>query len=831
MTTLNPAGHPHSSNPPIQLPGLTSYSSAEWAQAEAWPAVARYRYTLSRETDSDPRTLLRMKRHDKWLMCALATFFNRAPARDVCEFWSDAADELIREAWELSGCAQSEMVLLALGKLGSRELNLSSDVDLIALRADGSTPDLKALREFQTLLSDTTEFGFCLRVDFTLRPGGRSSPALPTQSEFEYHYGYHGEMWERLAFVRMRILAGPEETVSQVRDFSRKFSYRKHLDYTLVDELKSLRAKIRQEKFESRPGLYHLKLGEGGIRELELFVHALQVIHGGRNPLLQTHSTSQAIERLFEIKVLSKDEARELVTSYWYLRDLENRLHAFEDQQNYLIDLRVDHPALPTNFQERLAEVRERVIAIATSFFIEGDETSEFPEELSDQQQWLTEKGFSRDSCEETWPALMSATAQSRKTERDETARITFLKGFALKLSESKLDRDLALSLLLDFVKAVRAKASFFTLLNRETRIRDELAQLFSVSPYLGSILASRPELIDEFIYRKLAPPSSDMNLLLEELTDRRLLAELISANHFLVDRDLAKLCTNITDNADAISMTLLSRLRSEYGPSEVRLLPLGKWGGRELGLRSDLDFIFITPGEPSENDHKVAKRFMSRMTEPHRGGSIYSIDMRLRPSGSAGPIMVNACDLEIYLSEKAAAWERQAYTRARLLPDPVFDLKFQPAKVASMKGLSPADKEELRAIRGKLFSRSALGELDLKLSPGGLADVEFTAQIALLAVEEFSLDPSTSGMIQCLESIDANWKKRGPAIRRHYEFLRRIEQLYQLTTRLSGSKMRSKSDEFRRLALILDRSPADLEGDVRSTFEQVLEELRDLRI
>ena len=811
-----------------KVPFLASYSSDEWAQAEAWPAVARYRYQLSRNSDGSALTDIRLKRHDLWLRCAMATYFDRASAREICEFWSDCADLLIDDAWRSTGCAADRWSLIALGKLGSRELNLSSDVDLIAIRDDGSEPDLKTFRQFQTLLSEITEFGFCLRVDFTLRPGGKSAPAIPTASEFEYHYGYHGEMWERLAYVRSRFLESPEPLTKGLKEFIRKFSFRKHLDYTLIDELKSLRAKIRQEKFESRPGILHLKLGEGGIRELELFVHALQVIHGGRNPQLQTFSTTLAIEKIRELKLLPAEDCDTLIESYWYLRDLENRLHAFEDQQTYLIDLNAGHPALPVGFQTKLDLVRKNVIAIATSFFAPDKETSDFPDELEDQSLWLEEKGFSKESSEETWPALLAATAQSLKSDRDEQARLIFLKGFATTLAASRMDRDLAFSLLLDFVRAIRAKASFFTLLNREPRIRDELALLFSVSPYLGSVLASRPELIDEFIYRRQASPSSDMNALLESLAERRLLAELISANHFLTDHDLRKLSSNISDNADGICVSLLDRLKSEYGPAEVELLPLGKWGGRELGLKSDLDFIFVTPNEPTPNDHKVAKRFLSRITEPHRGGSIYAIDMRLRPSGAAGPIMVSAAELKRYLEESAAAWERQAYLRARQLND---RLGFHPAKVASGKGLSDDDKVQLRSIRDKLFLSSPAGELDLKLNPGGLADVEFTAQIALLGSKEFAIETSTSGMIQYLETIDANWKRVGTALYGHYEFLRRIEQLYQLTTSQSGSKMRTRSDEFKRIALILNKTPVDLESEIKATFASIQEALKQLRL
>ena len=817
-----------------ELPPLEDYSGEEIERARSWPAIDRYLSLIDRAASGaakvrDRKDELRIKRHRSWLRATLATCLGKASAAEVCAFWSREAEAIVKEAWRLAGADRTPMALLALGKLGAEELNLSSDVDLIAVRQDGTEADLAVIREFQSILADPTEFGFCLRVDFTLRPGGRSAAIVPSFSEFENHYGYHGEMWERLAYVRMRVVAGPAPLVEEIEKFARKFSFRRHLDYTLLDELKALRAKIRQEKFETRAGLFHLKLGEGGIRDLELFVHAMQVIHGGRNRLLQTHSTDLAIRRIRELALLPSSDCDFLLQAYWYLRDLENRLQGYEDQQGYIVDTNAGHPALPGGFQPLLASSCARVGEIARSLLgDQSSETQDLPPALEEQQRWLEKVGFSKESREETWPALLAATALSRKSERDEQARMIFLRGFVEKLAENRLDRDLGLSLLLDFVKSIRAKASFFTLLNRESRVRDQLATLFSISPYLGSLLASRPELIDEFIFRKQAALAEDLDALLEELAERRLLSELIAANQYLADRDLRKLTLNLTSNADAICLALLESLRKEHGPSDVSLIALGKWGGRELGLRSDLDFIFVSPkGSPSEKDQKIARRFLSRISEPHRGGAIYSIDLRLRPSGNAGAILVAQDQLLEYLETKAAAWERQAYLRAR----PLVSLSFHPAAIGARRGLSVADRDELKMIRGKLFGESSLGDLDLKLSHGGLADVEFTAQIALLARGEFSLDPSTYGMIQYLESLDAEWKKVGPRIRDDYDFLRRIEQLYQLTTSQSGSKLRLKSAEFRRLALVLDQSPADLEASVRFSFERIDESLRGVRV
>lgn len=787
-----------------------------------FPAIERYRRLIAR-TPATFADSLRIERHKAWLRCAQATADDTSTAREVCEEWSDAADALIAEAWKESGCLDRGYALLALGKLGSRELNLSSDVDLILVRADGTDVDAKAVRTFQALLTDYTEFGFALRVDLTLRPGGKSAPLVPTYSEFEHHYGYHGEPWERLAYVRMRVLQGAPDLVSQIQEFARKFSYRKHLDFTLLDELKTLRSRIRHEKFESRPGAFHLKLGPGGIRELELFVHALQIIHGGRHTSLRTQSTSEALAQIKTLKLLPAQECDDLYDCYWSLRTLENKLHAYEDQQTYLVDLNGPNPALPSDFAPTLLKTTARVIEIADSLF--GKENTE-PALPDDQTEWLESLGFSKQSQTETWPGLLAATAQSRRSEKDEEARLTFLKDFVQALAANGVDRDLGLSLLLDFVKATRAKASFFTLLNRETRFRDDLARLFSISPYLGSLLASRPELVDEFLFRKQADPSPDLELLLEELAERRLLVELIASNQFLADRDLDRLSENLTRNADGIVEDLLIRLREETQAPDVGLIAMGKWGGRELGLRSDLDFVFVTPQEPNANDQKLARRFLARMTEPHRGGSIYAVDMRLRPSGNAGPILIAQDELRSYLETKAAAWERQAYLRAR----PLQNLAFSPAEIAARRGLNEDDRRELASIRAKLFNAAKPGDIDLKLTDGGLADVEFSVQIALLERKDFSIDPSTSGMMKLLEKLDASWASVGPELRERYRWLRGLEQLFQLTTSQSGSKLRPKSDEFRRLSLVMKCDPQDLESQIGEQLRSVNALLRSTR-
>jgi glutamate-ammonia-ligase adenylyltransferase len=812
----------------IELPELNAYSTEELTAAGSnWPAIQRYLGIISQAAKT-PADHLRLKRQHSWLRCALSTYFHRNTAEEITLFWSRKSEEFTTEAWQLSESSRWPVAVFALGKLGAEELNLSSDIDLILVRADGAEVPPKPFRDFQNLLSEYSGFGFVLRVDLNLRPGGRASAILPSVSEFENHYGYQGEMWERLAWVRGRALAGPDEITNPVLGFARKFSYRKHLDYTVLEDLKVLRAKIRSEHFNFSPDEFHLKLGVGGIRDIELFIHSLQVIHGGRQISLQTHSTSQALKKIRELKLLPEADCDFLLETYWYLRDLENRLQATEDQQNYILQFKNFARLQSRTTLEELKERTQKAAEIVSSLL--GSKkipTAEIPASLEAQQEWLTQMGFRKVSIEEIWPQLIAATALSKKSSRDEAARQHFLFSFVEKLHSIGRDRDLGLALLLDFVKAGRAKASLFTLLNREPRLIEDLSWLFSSSPYLGNILASRPELLDSFIYRAQQDPSKDLGTLLEELTERRLLVELISANRFLSDRDLTALCLNISSSADKICKLLLEAVKQDLDipSSQVSLLALGKWGGSELGLRSDLDFVFISPTDPTSDEQKLARRFLMRLTEQHKGGSIYAVDMRLRPSGNAGPILVSAIQLKSYLQNEAAAWERQAYLKARSLSK----LDFHPAEVAASRGLSASDQVELSSIRKQLFKESSPGAIDLKMDFGGLADLEFTAQQALLAKSQFSLDPSTLGMIECLKAQDENWAQSGDRFFEIYRFLRLIEQFHQLAGAQSGTQLRPKSETFQRLAMVAGIPATELEAKLRAGFKDARELIAQL--
>jgi glutamate-ammonia-ligase adenylyltransferase len=742
---------------------------------------------------------LRIKRNGIWSRCASAAKNNSEDSLKICHDWSAAADELLTEAF--SHCfPEGDVALFALGKLGSEELNLSSDVDVLIVSNHDDDKHLKSLRLFQKILSERTAEGFVFRVDFDLRPGGRHGPLIPTIEHFRDYYGNYGETWERLAFVRLRGIAGNTEIINHVQTFAKKFSFRKHLDFTLFDDLKHLRGKIQNAYHTpAAADAIDLKMGIGGIRDLELFTHALLVVHGGKDPTLQLRGTTEALEKLSSKDLLPKAEAEFLIGHYRNLRGLENYVQALNDEQTHLLRFNETHPEFVTTALKTLIQEMQHCDQIVKSLLGEAPKIVSLENELSTL-------GLPEEDIKELWNEIIEQEVLSRNKGRDENARKAFLQEFLHTLKAQGGDSRRALGFLKDFIRSTRAKASFFTLLLRENELMKKLAWLFAHSPYLSRILCSRPELLDSFVYRAQNKLSEDLDVLLEELAEKKLLSELINGSQYLEDRDLEGLLANLTFTADSVASALMTALKKDY-PCSVEILALGKWGGQELGFKSDLDFIFVITGEESDNDFKLAKRFISRMTEPHRGGSIYSIDMRLRPSGKAGPIVIPLADLQNYLTNEAEVWERQAYLKSRWVN------YSGPSLVQNYisKGLSADQLSELNRIRIELIGKGS--EINLKYSEGGMVDVELAIQAVLLNEKLAPPNSSTQGFLNVKSD-------KHPVLAKNYIYMRQIEQMLQLIASESTAEVSLNHESFHDLAVAFNTSPTKLLEDVSKRLE-----------
>ncbi|MEK2689573.1 glutamine-synthetase adenylyltransferase [Bdellovibrio sp. GT3] len=759
-------------------------------------------------SNSATEASLRIKRNGIWSRCASLAKTDSEDPLKICHDWSLAADTLLTEAFHIS-FPENDVALFALGKLGSSELNLSSDVDLLIVSDQDGDKNLKQLRHFQKLLAERTADGFVFRVDFDLRPGGRHGPLIPTVEHFRDYYGNYGETWERLAFVRLRAICGNAGIISDVTAFAKKFSFRKHLDFTLLDDLKHLRGKIQNHYHSSTTvDAIDLKMGVGGIRDLELFTHALLVVHGGKDPSLQMRGTVEAIQALSAKSLLPASEAQFLKSHYANLRRLENYVQALNDEQTHLLKINDPHPEFVSKALKTLDEEMKHCDQIVKTLLGEAPKAISLENELSSL-------GLPESDIQELWSEIIEQEVLSRNKGRDENARKAFLQDYIQTLKAQGGDSHLALAFLKDFIRSTRAKASFFTLLLREKDLMNKLAWLFAHSPYLSRILCSRPELLDSFVFRAQSDFSEDMGVLLEELAEKKLLSELVNGSQFLEQKDLSDLLQNLTFTADTIASTLMKALKKDF-PCSVQILALGKWGGRELGFKSDLDFIFVITGEPSDNDHKLAKRFISRMTEPHRGGNIYSIDMRLRPSGKAGPIVIPLQDLQNYLAQDAEPWERQAYLKSRWID-------FDGAELTSnfiARGLTSEQLTELNRIRQELVSKTE--DVDLKFSEGGMVDVELAIQTVLLCEKLPPPRTSTEGFLTLKQANSSS-------LLTNYNYLRQTEQMLQLIASESTSEVSLKDESFHNLAVAFNTSPSKFLEEISKRVSDNVAILKEL--
>ncbi|MNS48096.1 Glutamate-ammonia-ligase adenylyltransferase [compost metagenome] len=290
---------------------------------------------------------------------------------------------------------------------------------------------------------------------------------------------------------------------------------------------------------------------------------------------------------------------------------------------------------------------------------------------------------------------------------------------------------------------------------------------------------------------------------MLEDLTEKKLLSEILNGSDFLEKKDLSNLLNRISSTADSICLDLLTVLKREY-PSDVQYLALGKWGGSELGFRSDLDFLLVISDEPKDNDHKLARRLISRLTESHRGGNIYAIDMRLRPSGKAGPLVIPESQLQEYLRNEASPWERQAYLKARFIGKQ--DLSLQ--KICVDRSVTSEDLLELERIRLELLKNKS--SLDLKYAEGGLIDIEFASQIYLLFHRILPKGPSTFDFL-------AEMGAEARPLSQNYVRLRQLEQMLQLVASESITNLSPNHESFQFLAKALQTEPEVLIAEVQS--------------
>jgi glutamate-ammonia-ligase adenylyltransferase len=631
------------------------------------------------------------------------------------------------------------LLVLGMGKLGGEELNFSSDIDLVLMYPDGGTVEgpsrIDAEDYFRRLaqllvrlLDQRTSDGIVFRVDTRLRPFGASGPLVVSTSALEAYLVRHGRDWERYAYIKARLITGRDYEAELFREVLRPFVYRRYLDFGVFDALRQMKALISKE-VARRDMLQNIKLGPGGIREIEFIVQLFQLVRGGREPRLQQRSLLSALPILVETSQLGADSAAVLERGYRFLRTLENRLQAIEDQQTHelpetvLNRERLAYAMRCGDWNELLKQTEKQRDAVERLFRQVAIRSADHGGELAAwDAAWesgdLGEALESLPSSEraEFTDALTGLRQSSLYGRMDEPSRrrlTAVLFRIAAILGESA-DAASVLRRTLPVLQAIGRRSAYLALLNENPAALERLLALARQSEFLVRLVSVHPMLLDELLDPRVfeTPPSRDE---LEQALDQHLRAvdptdveaRLDGLRQFqrtavfriaVADRfgsfPLMKVSDRLTDIAELVLDMSLEMARAEltakYGrpmcgqgddrrEAGFAIVAYGKLGGYELGYGSDLDIVFLhdsagldqeTDGaSPIDNGRffaRLAQRLIHLLSIQTGSGKLYEVDTRLRPSGRSGMLVTSMDAFRRYQRERAWVWEHQALLRSR---------------------------------------------------------------------------------------------------------------------------------------------------------------------
>ncbi|MEQ9619640.1 MAG: bifunctional [glutamate--ammonia ligase]-adenylyl-L-tyrosine phosphorylase/[glutamate--ammonia-ligase] adenylyltransferase [Deltaproteobacteria bacterium] len=790
----------------------------------------------------------------------------RSPFSDVMEELSDLASGILEAAIafyraELQMDGAGEFVVLGMGKLGGRELNLSSDIDIIYIYRDEGDPDpfFKLAERVTKSLSAVTEDGFLYRVDLALRPGGgKSTVAVPFEGAVE-HYFYWGDTWERAAMIKARTVAGDialgDEFIREIEPFV----YKKFLDYTSIEGLKDMKTKLDQlEKKRD------VKLGKGGIREIEFFTQALQLINGGGIKAIRDNNTLRALDKLNEKRIIEDEVCESLGSSYLFLRRVEHNIQIVDERQTHRI------PKSPEEL-EKLArrvglsgkeefesvydEMTNSVSQIYKSLFHEPSrKTEEVGKEFWKVADFLTEgnvdeeeavKNLSKlgfkypDSAIDLFSKLLDPR-RGALTGEGKLATRRVIPAFLASILKSP-EPDSALVNLERFISGIGWRTSIYAVLLENPDIIELLSKLFSTSGYLSNFLIRHPEYLDVITLREVRTEFGSKEDMIAELeaavneevdyegkldairrfrhveTLKICLRDLNGeVDPFYVGRYLSMVAEAVLEAGLKLAWhELRGKRKGKIKDPGMLILGMGKLGGKELSYNSDLDVIFIYDGKEEEHEFfsKFGQKVISVLSIPTGEGFAYKIDMGLRPSGRSGALVTSFDSFRKYHKESAQMWERQALVRAA---PSAGDKKLGKKVMKSIEEFvygSPVPQSfhreisHLRARMEKELAKESAKKLNIKTGRGGIVDIEFLVQMLQLRHGGEYKKVRAQNTLQALTGLrDENLieEKEFEVLRDGLLFLRKIENLLRLLHDRSINEL--YESDFEKLSSELDK-------------------------
>ncbi|MFQ6553343.1 glutamine-synthetase adenylyltransferase [Aestuariibius insulae] len=751
--------------------------------------------------DLGPR--LRQAKRRVALMTALADLGGVWTLEQVTGWLTDLADAAItaalsplidaeRTRGRLPGAApMAGLSVLAMGKMGARELNYSSDIDLICLfdetqydpsdYAEARAALIRITRKMAALLNDRTADGYVFRTDLRLRPDASVTPVCLSMEAAERYYESVGRTWERAAYIKARPAAGDIRAGQGFLDTLAPFVWRKHLDFAAIQDAHDMRLKIRKHKGLHGRALdgYDLKLGRGGIREIEFFTQTRQLIAGGRDPSLRCRGTVEALDRLAKAGWVPAETATALAGHYRAYREVEHRLQMIRDAQTHSLPtgpegfdrLAAFMDMDPPDLKDMLGKRLEAVSSLTEDFFeptkSNGGPPSDFGADMV--EQWASYPALRSPRAVEIFGRLKpDLLTQLHRAARPEEALNQF-------------DR---------FLRGLPAGVQVFSLFEANPQLVSLIVDICATSPALASYLSRNSSVLDAVIGGEFFvawPGAAGLRTALSETlaaeadyerkldTARRWAREWhfrVGVHHLrgLIDADEA--ACSYADLADAVLQSLLPVVSEEFAKKHgsvpggrALVVAMGSLGAQRLNATSDLDLLVIyeaEAGADSDGGRPLAARlYYARLTQalvtalsaPMSEGRLYEVDMRLRPSGRQGPVATGWDSFQSYQRNEAWTWEHLALTRARAVAGPeVFCKRFEAFRVDLLVDMGQKDAvlADLDDMRRRLFEAKPGGLWNMKDGPGRLQDIELFAQsLTLLA------GSPERGIAQQLEAAD----------------------------------------------------------------------------
>jgi glutamate-ammonia-ligase adenylyltransferase len=732
---------------------------------------------------------------------ALTAFADMAVGSSVVWLLRNAAarGQILRSPQEISP-EGSGLVLLGMGKYGSGELNYSSDIDMVVFYEPGQLPlkdglddgefFVRLTKDLVKMLQERTADGYVFRTDLRLRPDPGGTPVAVSLPAAESYYESRGQNWERAAFIKARPVAGDIAAGERLLKTLTPYVWRKNLDFAAIDDIHSMKRQIHAVGGHGVVAVagHNIKLGRGGIREIEFFVQTQQLIAGGRDYDLRGKQTCPMLDELAVKQWIAPETAEEMKEAYRFLRTLEHRLQMIDDEQTHSLPASgtdLDHVACFMGFAgraafaeavtQRLECVRDHYAKLFETAPPLGEEggslvftgTEDDPETL----ETLRGLGFTR-------PSEMSEAIRSWHSGRFPATRATRSRELLTSLMPALLrslsrtaNPDTAFDRFDKFLTGLPAGVQLFSMLYSNPHLLDLLAGICGTAPRLATYLSQNPRVLEAVVdpdFFKVLPGREELN--------RSLKDALVHAEDYQDILDFARVWAReyrfrlgvrvLSGSADAeeagpayaalaselvaaLAPAAEDRVAEKHGRIEggrFCVVAMGKLGSEELGASSDLDLIVIydAPDAEAQSDGerplyasqyyaRVCQQLINALTAPTAEGKLYEVDMRLRPSGNAGPIATAFGSFVSYQETEAWTWEHMALTRARVISGPE-ELRTRIEKAIAETILKKRDTARIAAdvadMRARLAKeRQSENPWELKHVRGGLVDIEFICQ------------------------------------------------------------------------------------------------------